>query len=813
MTRIASLTHAPSPGREPVTRRDGLLLLILLSLSLLVHLSVAAAASDSENAQFSPEAARQMLDRVARDVIEGKPDEVEVNQAIRDVTLLRTEAKRCITTAGNEIAHITDSINAIEGSPKPAKPDSPVEGGSATEAGSSTPRVALTDELIVELSRLRKQKTVQETRLAECRLLAVRADDTLARLAQIQKGLLKKSLLEREDDIVTLLVVTLRNPEILWPALQQFVLDTSGIQELAGAQLPVLAIIVAVAFAIGATARPALMRRAAARPDDTFNRRLTRTLIICVCHYLPSLIATTGAFAYLWFIFRGDHPFHTPVLLVSVGLLAWLTALTVIRTLLWPVAPATLFTPLPDELARDMARRLMVLALLLFVGFLIVLTVFSTPLPESVYALARSIYISTLVVNLWWLLWLVGRIPTLKGSGKWRTVLLLLLAVALGAELLGYHNLSSRLLISIVGTLLAAIGFWILFHLSDDFFDRLEGVHYAWQKRLRATLGLSPQEPVPGLIWIRLLTDIVLWISAAVVVLMAWGLSEAGLTQINSYLLDGFTIADLHIVPSKLLAGLFLFAVLLTLVRWFKDKLDRVLQMRTQLDIGARDALVSIIGYIGYTLAILIALSLAGLDLSKVAIIAGALSVGIGFGLQNVVNNFVSGIILLFERPIRPGDWIVIGNTEGFVKKVRVRATEIQTFDRSEVIVPNSQLISEQVTNWTFRDRHCRVILPIGVAYGSNLALVQKILLDVARAQPMVITSGYVTPPKALFTGFGDSALTFELRVYIQDARTRFDVISELFIAIDGEFRKHGVEIPFPQRDLHFRGPWPPGTK
>ena len=182
---------------------------------------------------------------------------------------------------------------------------------------------------------------------------------------------------------------------------------------------------------------------------------------------------------------------------------------------------------------------------------------------------------------------------------------------------------------------------------------------------------------------------------------------------------------------------------------------------------GAREAVATISGYLGVALALFVSLSITGVEFGKLAIIAGALSVGIGFGLQNIVNNFVSGLILLFERPIKTGDWIVVGNTEGYVKKISIRSTQIQTFDQADVIVPNSDLISGQVTNWMLRDARGRIRVPIGVAYGSDTALVEKLLLEVAHKHPLVITSSIAPEPKVLFIDFGDSALMFELRVFI----------------------------------------------
>jgi small-conductance mechanosensitive channel len=200
-------------------------------------------------------------------------------------------------------------------------------------------------------------------------------------------------------------------------------------------------------------------------------------------------------------------------------------------------------------------------------------------------------------------------------------------------------------------------------------------------------------------------------------------------------------------------------------------------------------------------------------EFTNLAIIAGALSVGIGFGLQNIVNNFVSGLILLIERPIRTGDWIVVGSTEGYVKKISIRSTQIQTFDRADVIVPNSELISGQVTNWMLSDPWGRVRVPVGVAYGSDTTRVMQILVDAANKHPQVMNNYPGIPePRVLFIGFGDSSLDFELRCVIRDVDRRLQTRSDLYLAIDTAFREAGIEIPFPQRDLHFRNALPAET-
>ena len=212
-----------------------------------------------------------------------------------------------------------------------------------------------------------------------------------------------------------------------------------------------------------------------------------------------------------------------------------------------------------------------------------------------------------------------------------------------------------------------------------------------------------------------------------------------------------------------------------------------------------------IAGYLGTSISVVTALIVAGVDFTGLAILFSALSVGIGFGLQNVVNNFVSGLILLFERPIKSGDWVSVGSTEGHVKKIRIRSTLIQTLDRADVIVPNSELISAQVTNWMLRDKIGRVKVAIGVAYGSDTALVKKLLLEVAQTHEDVLNAPGEHKPTVTFQDFGASSLDFSLRVFIPDIERRFIVASDLRFAIDAIFRENNIEIPFPQRDLHLR--------
>ena len=220
------------------------------------------------------------------------------------------------------------------------------------------------------------------------------------------------------------------------------------------------------------------------------------------------------------------------------------------------------------------------------------------------------------------------------------------------------------------------------------------------------------------------------------------------------------------------------------------------------MDTSVRQSITQVLGYVGLIIALMASISAVGFDLTNLALIAGALSVGIGFGLQSIVSNFVSGLILLFERPIKVGDWLITNSGEGIVKKISVRATVVETFDRTSIIVPNAELISSSVKNWTHADRVGRVIVNVGVSYSSDPQQVRDLLMDMITENEDVLK----TPkPTVLFKDFADSALIFEIRFFISNIQEIFPISSQVRFDIWEVFKEAGVEISFPQRDLHIR--------
>ena len=223
---------------------------------------------------------------------------------------------------------------------------------------------------------------------------------------------------------------------------------------------------------------------------------------------------------------------------------------------------------------------------------------------------------------------------------------------------------------------------------------------------------------------------------------------------------------------------------------------------RRSADQGVIDAVKKLIHYGVVLVGFLIALSFLGLGIQNFVVLLGAFGVGIGFGLQDIVNNFLSGLILLFERPIKVGDGVLIDGEYGTVMRIGLRSTVVQNLDEAELIVPNSQMISQKVTNWTLSNRRVRIAVPVGVAYGSDLETVLRVLKETGTGHPEVLET---PPPVPLFMSFGASSLDFELRVWINNVDHRPRIKNELLLYIDKRFREEGIEIPFSQHDLHLR--------
>ncbi len=365
------------------------------------------------------------------------------------------------------------------------------------------------------------------------------------------------------------------------------------------------------------------------------------------------------------------------------------------------------------------------------------------------------------------------------------------------AEIFGKFGLSSYIFRSTVESTAVTFPYLLLIYMIDG------GLHWVffsspvWNIKLLRSDAESLVQRV-GFLFIAAICGF----AVLPAFLVAWGVYDNVLSATTTLLSYGFFIGTQWISVGTIVAAIFAFySALLTSRILPKIILDETITGH-KIQRGVQNSIGKLIRYSIIFIGFLLAFMALGFDFTKLTIIMGALGVGIGFGLQGIVNNFVSGLILLFERPLREGDTIELDGQSARIKKIGLRATVVETFSQADVIIPNADLINNRVTNWTLADRQVRLSVPIGVAYGSDVSMVVETLLACAKRQETVAK----TPaPHVLFTNFGESSLDFELRVWIPDADTRLKVKSDLYHDIEQAFRETDIEIPFPQMDLHFR--------
>jgi len=774
---------------------------LLLLLGLLIPAQAAEALKPDALTQ-----AQATLERLEQQFATAQTATAQELKTLRkEIATVRSRAQDCLQQAEPKI-EILDSELAIL---QPAKPkDTQAKTAQETQPAEQ-PEAPVSPAIARQLKDLLSRKASLQGRVAICKLLLLKSNYLGSNVDDYLRSLQTRQLLARGPTLVSVLQANLDERKRWLDFTSQLTVTSTGWDAIRPIHLAGAAAVGLLGFILGRIVPRRLRVRAARMKvgEEEVSAGLVQSIMACSASYAPILLALGCIIAYLTLIPRtgGDLPF---VLTLMYSLLAYFAIAAGIRTLLNPCPPATHYLPLPEAVAIPLSRRSRVLALILLFRWLMLELHADGLLDETMYALTRQVVGWVFILNAIWVVWLLRRLEGWRD--KWALLLLISLGLFGGgvAAAIGYINLGALVVVGIAYTL-ALLGLaLVVSQFFSDLFDGLDEGRYRWQKAVRRSIGLKDGDYVPGLGWLRLVVNLALWIATALLVLRVWDAEEQITADSLQYFSEGFQVAGLTIVPTQLLWAILILAVLLTLTGWLKGRLNTKWLVKTRMEPSAREALVTTFGYVGVAIAVMVALSFAGINFASLAIIAGALSVGVGFGLQNIVNNFVSGIIMLVERPVRTGDWIVVGNTEGYVQRISIRTTIIRTFDRADVIVPNSDLISGQVTNWTLGNTWGRLRISIGVAYSSDVETVIETLLEVANNNADVIKGNPQLPdPCALFLDFGDSSLDFELRVIIRDVNQRLRVTSDINRAINAAFNKKGIEIPFPQRDVNFRGP------
>ena len=753
----------------------------------------------------------QSLERAGLEISGAALDAPRV-RALKDrLREIESEAEEIKATAQAEIAPILNQLEAL---------GPPPEEGATPEA----------EEIVARRQNLAENIAFHEARIKQADLAIARVaglarqfaarklESSIERLAKRYPYPLDlDTLIVAAPDALRVLRALGRSPFDWW--------DSLGMAQKERAVFTRFALVVLLALAIGWGIRRALLRRLGRDPTieaPSYTRRLTGAIAEGVAHGLiPSLILAgfvlralsadaliSGLFAQVFILFCA---------VAILFVLAWALP----RAVLVPELPAWRLVPLARDNARVLTRRITFLAAVVAVDlFFMGSSRGLAPTDElvSIYTLITKTIEATVILTLvQGHLWAREAVAAATGEGaresapaaperprRWgfwatlRRLIRLVAVVAIAAALAGYASASAYLAENLVISGMILGGLVLLRGLLRETIGvilRSQGVQRA--------LAVPHKTRERYKFWLRGLLDLAVNLSGLVLILIVWGVAPRDIWDWAHRTGRGVSIGNVTISFSDILVAIAVFVVALTLTRMIQRLLNDRVFPQTNLDIGVRHSLSAGLGYVGLAVAVAMAVATAGFDLSNIAIIAGALSVGIGFGLQNVVNNFVSGLILLIERPIKVGDWIMVGEHEGYVRRISVRATEIETFRRASIIVPNSELISGTVTNWTHKDRFGRVELPVGVAYGSDVAQVMDILKRCLVEDETIL--GY-PKPYVLFTGFGDSSLDFEARGHIANVEYRLSVQSDLRIAIYLAFAEAGIEIPFPQRDLHITG-------
>jgi len=514
----------------------------------------------------------------------------------------------------------------------------------------------------------------------------------------------------------------------------------------------------------------------------------------------------------------------------AVAALAFsLIAAAVVSAALAPDAPAWRMLPINDAQARALSRRLKLLVAFFACDIAVDLMASTLGVPESlgaVYGLVSNSAIALMLFSvtqpgLWHRVGLgpgEGAPAQVEGEPdeptplsasalRWLRFRLvascLMLAVPILA-LLGYGAMANYLVNALVWSGLLIVAYLALRAFAQEIATVTLDAGTRPGNWARRSLLLDDNQAERLRAWMQILVDAGLSITGILILLPIWGVSLDDIVTWMRRIMGGVSIGRYTLAPGEALAGLLVFAALYVATRLAQRFLSERVLPQTRLDRGAQDSIRASVGYLGITVAILLGVSAMGIDLSNIALIAGALSVGIGFGLQNIVNNFVSGLIMLAERPVRIGDVIRVGDQTGSVRAINVRATEVETGQGATVIVPNSVIVSAPVINLTHKNGTTRVDINLGVSYDSDPAKVIEVLMQCARANRMVLT---LPQPMVEFTNFGPSALEFALRFYVAELAQIAPTSNELRIAILRAFRDQGIEFAYNRLDLQLLNP------
>lgn len=692
------------------------------------------------------------------------------------------------------------------------------------------PDILEPQSLRTQRAQIEERLRAEQARVQQADLTIERARQILQRIGQYQQERVRERLLQRfptpiVPSVAINAVTDLGTLAGRWIAEPFASIENSLDGDRWRASLPPLATAAGFGLLLLAAGFFWLRRRmgrGAHIDAPNFPHKLMAAVVTVVSVGLLPVIAIAGP---VYMILERDLITGAPaeLLLASAKTLCrFLFAFSLLHAAIAPRAPAWRLSDIPDDVAPAVFRRavalLVILQLAVFVGQSANLLAATPPL-LSMFVLVASVLFSINLFALLGVRWNIVRRREVEtadtgaseaddGGPLWLDIgvliRLILVAAAIATPviaMLGYSRLSIFLMSRLLDAGLLIFALYLFRYLVQSVCEIAIIQTSRVNRFFRTGLDLNDGALDRIGFWTQIATDVLILLVLVLGLALIFGVTPAELQIAMTRALEGVQIGSISIAPGALLAAIISFVIALVVTRFLQRGLSRRIFPHTHIDTGVQHSVNAAIGYAGVAVALLVAVAVAGIDLSNIALIAGALSVGIGFGLQAIVNNFVSGLILLAERPVKVGDWIRIGDHEGSVKRINVRSTEIQTFRRTDVIIPNSDLISNAVVNFTHKDRLGRLEFPVPVGFDADPDRVAEILMQIAREHPNVVDW---PAPHVLLKGFGSHTMLIELRVFLGDIWTYyFPVINDINLSIVRELRAAGIPFQAPYQDIH----------
>jgi small-conductance mechanosensitive channel len=646
-----------------------------------------------------------------------------------------------------------------------------------------------------ERERLTEQATISESRVKQCEVVVARADQLLERMTKLRSEVVLQTLLQRTDSPVSPTVWARLGPELAaaWRTLSEafaaWAVDGLGSLR-AGRQdltpLAFWAVLTIVLWRFGA-----FLRRRFGRGDVAEPMQRDRTLVAAIDGVGLVLVPILAVWlvAKLLLASQPPPPIDSLLQALLVRLITVLLVFGLTATALAPHRPLWRILPFTDSSAKQLSsalRRLFGIGVLVDFVYLGFQQGREHDAIVAVGALVMAVLVAGLALpalsnGAWEAARPPGSDAPAMVGGTWWSVLRLLISVAVLAAipfaLAGYSTLAQHIHAGIAATLMWVALALLAHQLAGDLFDAVAAPDMPTGRWVRARFGLPSDFELRGQYIALLLFDLFLVMLLVVAIPAAWSVDVDAVWRGFDQLLLGVRVGGVRISLTNIGMGILTFGIAVLLARLVR----RVVRDRVMPTIDApmpiRQSVDAALNYVGVIIAILVGITALGIDFTNLAIVLGALSVGIGLGLQNIANNVISGVVLLLERPIKAGDWVSVTGHEGFVRRINIRATEIETFQRTSVIVPNSVFLQNPVVNRTYSDTSSRIEITLTVGLGTDVVRLEAILRESALDHQRVLR---VPQPVVRFARVGTAGLEFELMVFVAQLEDRLVVNNDL---------------------------------